>query len=400
MASPIISTILLLSLHAIFGSSGIFDWNFCTSSDPCSEGQGDCDRDNECQAGLSCGKNNCQKFNSSVPFCADCCHRPPGTGTNSDWSFCSRDSPCGDGQGDCDGDAECGRGLTCGKNNCKNIHLNAHPSADCCFKQVDCKCGKVDRTTRIVGGVETEVNEYPWQIGLVRPGSERVFCGGSLISNRWILTAAHCTVGSSDTDIEALLGEHDYQITTETKMVRLTLSQIINHPKYDPKEINFDFSLLKLNYTINFSKHPHIRPICLPTNATEDYEGFLATITGWGTLSSGGSLSSVLMEVDVTVLSNSDCKSAYGYSSGHITNQMLCANVKEGGKDACQGDSGGPLITCKSTSGCDNYELIGVVSWGIGCALTDYPGVYARVTQQLDWIRRTTSSDWSTCPIV
>merc|ERR1711942_335656 len=265
----------------------------------------------------------------------------------------------------------------------------------------DCKCGLAKRKSRIVGGVVTEVNEYPWQVGIVDKGYTDVWCGGSLISDRWILTAAHCTRGEKAGNIQALLGEHDYSSNKETEMIRVGIAEIINHPDYHHQTTDIDFSLLKMKKTIDFSKYSHIRPICLPADASQDYTDFIATVSGWGTLSSGGSSSKKLREVDVKVLSNSDCKNSYSYPSSWITSQMLCANVDGGGKDACQGDSGGPLVTAGTGSGVtagQNYELIGVVSWGSGCASASYPGVYSRVTKQQDWITATTSSGWNTCP--
>jgi len=265
----------------------------------------------------------------------------------------------------------------------------------------DCKCGLAKRKSRIVGGVVTEVNEYPWQVGIVDKGYTQVWCGASLISDRWILTAAHCTRGESGGNIQALLGEHDYSSNKETNMVRVGIAEIINHPDYHHQTTNIDFSLLKMKKTIDFSKYSHIRPICLPTDTSKDYTDFTATVSGWGTLSSGGSSSKKLREVDVKVLSNSDCKNKYSYPSSWITSEMLCANVDGGGKDACQGDSGGPLVTAGSGTGVtagQNYELIGVVSWGSGCASASYPGVYSRVTMQLGWITSTTRAGWNTCP--
>ena len=162
--------------------------------------------------------------------------------------------------------------------------------------------------------------------------------------NRWILTAAHCTVEKSASGIQALLGEHDYQDTTETTTVRMGISKIENHPDYDNENLNYDFSLLKMEETISFFEHLHIRPICLPVDVTNDYHGFVATVTGWGNLASnqpGGT--NKLREVDVKVLKNSECKNDYGWGItwGHIiTNQMLCANVEGGGKGPCQRDSG------------------------------------------------------------
>merc|ERR1712013_723514 len=171
----------------------------------------------------------------------------------------------------------------------------------------DCKCGLAKRKSRIVGGVVTEVNEYPWQVGIVDKGYTDVWCGASLISDRWILTAAHCTRGEKAGNIQALLGEHDYSSNKETEMFRVGIAEIINHPDYHHQTTDIDFSLLKMKKTIGFSKYSHIRPICLPADASQDYTDFTATVSGWGTLSSGGSSSKKLREVDVKVLSNSDC---------------------------------------------------------------------------------------------
>merc|ERR1712212_981399 len=159
-------------------------------------------------------------------------------------------------------------------------------------------------------------------------------------------------------------------------MVRMGISKIENHPDYNPQNLNYDFSLLKMEETISFFDYPHIRPICLPVDATNDYHEFVATVTGWGKLASNEtSGSNELREVDVKVWKNSDCKNRFPNFPGVgnvITDQMLCANVEGGGKDACHGDSGGPLVTAGAGDGVttgENYELIGVVSWSIGCAL-------------------------------
>jgi len=258
-----------------------------------------------------------------------------------------------------------------------------------------CNCGLASRKKRIVGGKETEVSEYPWQIGMVHTGKSSVWCGGSVISDQWILTAAHCVPRATPNNIEVLLGEHDYKDKTETKEIRAKVTKIISHPKYNDQTMDMDFALLKLEKKIDFSANSHIRPICLPDNVNELYTNAESIVTGWGTTSSGGSASSTLQEVMVKVISNSDCNKDY---SGKINSNMICA--KRSGKDACQGDSGGPLVSSKGdgvTAG-QNYEQVGVVSWGYGCAHAKYPGVYARTTTQLDWIRQETSSSWTTCP--
>merc|ERR1711962_1579043 len=151
------------------------------------------------------------------------------------------------------------------------------------------------------GDDETEVSEYPWQVGMVSTGYNRVWCGGSVISDQWILTAAHCVTGDSPSDIEVLLGEHDYKDNSETNAIRAKITEIISHPNYNGNTYDMDFALLKLKKKIDFSANSHIRPICLPDNVNELYTNAEAIVTGWGTTSSGGSLSSTLQKVMVKV---------------------------------------------------------------------------------------------------
>ena len=175
------------------------------------------------------------------------------------------------------------------------------------FLSLDCNCGIPIRATRIVGGQETEVNEYPWQVGLVSASGRVPWCGGSLISDRHVLTAAHCTVGGSTSSIRVLLGEHD---TTDSVADIRTISAITDHPSYtDSSSLDYDYSILTLSSPVTFSKQ--MAPVCLPADTSLLYTGQVATVTGWGTTSSGGSLSPRLLEVDVTVTSNAQCSNSY-----------------------------------------------------------------------------------------
>ena len=293
----------------------------------------------------------------------------------------------------------------------------------CSESSPDCYCGVAGRSTKIVGGRETGVGEYPWQVGFNYIHSrEPNYCGGSLINNLWILSAAHCFDGVQDARTRypaswvVYLGEHDYQDNTETDRIVAYIELIRNHPHYYHRTTNYDFSLIKMRTPIDFLSNPHIRPICLPTSDENNYENYNAVVTGWGA-TAGGIPARKLQEAAVMVISNTECKRAYrDLYPHHLNDQNLCARAP--GRDSCQGDSGmsgylselslqilfttgGPLITAGHGSGRvpgENYELIGVVSWGEGCADQRYPGVYARVTQQIGWIRENTDVGTKSCP--
>lgn len=238
-----------------------------------------------------------------------------------------------------------------------------------------CKCGVrgVSRT-RIVGGQAAQKNEYPWQVALVRTGSNSPFCGGTLLSDRTVITAAHCATDVSR--FQVVVGEHDIRAGDGEQ--RISPASWTSHPNYNTNTQDNDFAIIQLASPVIFTTA--VSPVCLPSSSGT-FSGNTATVTGWGTLSSGGSQPNILQEVDVTVASNSQCITGTAYSSGEITSNMLCASA--GGKDSCQGDSGGPLVTEEGGA----FSLIGVVSWGYGCAQANAPGVYSRVTAQKDWIQ-------------
>jgi len=239
---------------------------------------------------------------------------------------------------------------------------------------------------RIVGGQPAEKNEYPWLVRLVR-FSGSLLCGGSLISSNTVLTAAHCYRDPSS--IRAVVQDHD--VTQDDGEIIIDVSLFITHPNYDSStsQYEFDFAIVRLVQQVTFTKT--ISPVCLP-RIGQNYEQREAVVVGWGTLESFGSLPDILQEAEVTILTNKQCTTNTQYEPFQITDDMICA--AKPGKDSCQGDSGGPLLGYEG--GGRYFSVVGLVSWGYGCALSDAPGVYARVTNQLDWIRD--NIEGSTCP--
>jgi len=284
-----------------------------------------------------------------------------------------------------------------------------------------CKCGLAKRSSRITGGQEVEVNEYPWQVGLVRRGEQNTFCGGSVIGDEWILTAGHCVDEPAGingiNDFQVILGEHDY--LDADLPVKMDISTIIFHPSYvhdgfygeDGKwntiRIAWDFALLKMRSKVNWAQNPNIRPICLPEASAGNYNQRMSKATGWGAtqvlVPSPWISSNELLETDVRVVANSYCSNFW--SGTNIEASMLCAMDYHGVNGICRGDSGGPLVTCRNWGTCgtspgQNYELIGVSSFGAseGCGGRT-PDVFARVTVARAWIDATVGG-LNTCPRV
>ncbi|XP_048037470.1 transmembrane protease serine 2-like [Megalobrama amblycephala] len=236
------------------------------------------------------------------------------------------------------------------------------------------ECGRSSRS-RIVGG--STVNSkgvWPWQVSLQASGWH---CGGSIITPYWIVTAAHCVHEISNArDLTVYAG-----YLTRSEMRSATgnsVSRIVKHD-YNPRTSDNDIALMKLKRPLTITSN--VRPVCLPNKGMYFSAPQECYITGWGTLSEGGSSPETLQEAKIQLIDRTICNSPQVYN-GQITDTMICAGKLQGGVDSCQGDSGGPLVTKENSL----WWLVGDTSWGEGCALRNKPGVYGNVTYFLDWI--------------
>lgn len=219
---------------------------------------------------------------------------------------------------------------------------------------------------RIVGGTPATASDNPFQVGLLmksQPDSFKAqFCGGTLIGATVVVTAAHCSDFVTASQVQVLTGTRKLDGTG----TRTDVASIKIHQNWNPDTFDNDVAVWRLSTAVT--------GITFATLASaEAAAGVQLLASGWGTLSSGGQRPVDLMKVPVPVVQLSNCNDADSYD-GDITNQMFCAGQDVGGKDTCQGDSGGPL-----TGGANNGVLNGIVSWGRGCALPNFFGVYTKV---------------------
>ncbi|XP_028454599.1 serine protease 33-like [Perca flavescens] len=237
-------------------------------------------------------------------------------------------------------------------------------------------CGITRLNTRIVGGQNAPPGNWPWQASLQTSGGH--FCGGSLINREWVLTAAHC-FPSIPASLTVSLGLQSLQGPNPNGVSR-TVTKVIANPNFNAITYDNDLCLLQLSSPVTFTDF--IVPVCLAAPGSTFFSGVSSWVTGFGAIASGvyPPLPVNLMEVNMPIVGNRECNCDFGV--GSITNNMICAGLRAGGKDSCQGDSGGPLVSKQGS----RWILGGIISFGNGCAQPNTPGVYTRVSQYQSWI--------------
>jgi len=286
-----------------------------------------------------------------------------------------------------------------------------------------CICGMVPGGgNRIVGGETAKKFEFPWQAAIVFAGTRQPTCGGSIINDRYILTASHCFwfTKTEPDEIEVLI--HAYQleptlqdgwknvklgekgsiqgpgwqlgnVTDEDEGTqRIKVAEIITHPLFSDS-YDFDVALLKLATKIDLKSNPEICPICIPPPGVfSEHNGQKLMVIGWGLAhQDAGATTKPLQKLEVPVINLAVCEKMMDMK---LTSRMICAGFKEGVKDACLGDSGGPLFERPPKTG-GKHTQVGIVSWGEGCAKKDRPGVYTNLHEVIQWVySKTQDATW------
>ncbi|NWX97468.1 TMPS7 protease, partial [Nothoprocta ornata] len=336
------------------------------------------------------GINNCFDESDEL-FCAV-----------SDWS-CNSSSAVQDNLLACNGVSDCENGkdeqnctdsipctshtFKCRNNICiRKQNAKCDGTVDCNdgSDESSCSCGSSSRgsepVSRIVGGRDALEGEWPWQVSLHFAGA--AYCGASVISKDWLVSAAHCFQGSKLGDPRAWRAHLGMRAQGRARLVA-AVRRIVVHEYYDSRTYDYDIALLQLGQPWPDALSHVVQPVCLPPASQRARRGLRCWVTGWGQRQEADDEgSAVLQKAEVEIIDQTLCHSTYGI----ITARMFCAGLMSGKRDACKGDSGGPL-SCQSNAN-GKWFLTGIVSWGYGCGRPNFPGVYTRVSNFAPWIHK------------
>ncbi|XP_011375910.1 coagulation factor IX isoform X2 [Pteropus vampyrus] len=234
--------------------------------------------------------------------------------------------------------------------------------------------------TRVVGGENAKPGQFPWQVLL--NGKIDAFCGGSIVNEKWVVTAAHCI--EPGVPITVVAGEHNTEKEEHTEQKRNVIRAIPHH-SYNAtiNKYSHDIALLELDEPLTLNSY--VTPICI---ADKEYTNIFLKfgsgyVSGWGRVFNRGRSASILQYLQVPLVDRATCLRSTKFT---IYNNMFCAGFHEGGKDSCQGDSGGPHVT--EVEGIS--FLTGIISWGEECAVKGKYGIYTKVSKYVNWIKEKT----------
>ncbi|XP_022534360.1 vitamin K-dependent protein C isoform X2 [Astyanax mexicanus] len=297
---------------------------------------------------------------------------------------------CSVNNGDCDHDCQDRKDKTGRICSCVQGYQLHENSKECTPKTQD-SCGQIliaksSQSTKpkpvlhpwLSGGTVGKKGESPWQ-ALILNAKGKFHCGGVLLDESWVLTAAHCL----ETSLRFSVRLGDYlRFTKEGDEVTIPVSKIVSHPKYNPLTVDNDIALLRLSTPVKFTTY--ILPACLPSRSLAERvlhrNGTETVVTGWGKPNETAThYSSALSYIKVPIVDRAECAQ---HMVNNLTQNVLCAGIIGKIKDACEGDSGGPMMTLYHNT----WFLLGLVSWGEGCGRTDKLGIYTKVSNYMEWI--------------